>query len=300
MRPSPRFPPPPPPPPPSPESAGRSRSRNRGYSLRRTIFNKTINSTEKDDLALAELGEVKEPSSNVTPAQAPTAETLTATDEKHALSVAPTATLDSTHKEDASPYVSSEPSEKGLKEQFSVSVAHEKWLQKKATTAVAVARFQAVMTSIQKFILRIKDIPPTKDGRHIDLNPSMVGSMIDERTQKPYIGNYIRSSRYSLWSFFPRQFFAQFTKVANFYFLVVAILQMIPGLSTTGTYTTIVPLLIFVGISMGKEGFDDWRRYRLDKEENNRDAWVLRQGHGTIQDGASDDKQRSRLGANQV
>lgn len=274
-------------PPPSPESAGRSRSRNRGYSLRRTIFNKTINSTEKDDLALAELGEVKEPSSNVTPAQAPTAETLNATDEKHALSVAPTATLDSTHKEDASPYVSSEPSEKGLKEQFSVSVAHEKWLQKKATTAVAVARFQAVMTSIQKFILRIKDIPPTKDGRHIDLNPSMVGSMIDERTQKPYIGNYIRSSRYSLWSFFPRQFFAQFTKVANFYFLVVAILQMIPGLSTTGTYTTIVPLLIFVGISMGKEGFDDWRRYRLDKEENNRDAWVLRQGHGTIQDGAS-------------
>ncbi|CAG8899442.1 unnamed protein product [Penicillium egyptiacum] len=115
-------------PPPSPESAGRSRSRNRGYSLRRSIFNKTINSTEKDDLALAELGEVKEPSFNVTPVQAPAAETLTAADEKHALSVAPTATLDSTHKEDASPYVSSEPSEKGLKEQFSVSVAHEKQL----------------------------------------------------------------------------------------------------------------------------------------------------------------------------
>ncbi|KAJ6188776.1 hypothetical protein N7519_003684 [Penicillium mononematosum] len=240
-------------PPPSPESAGRSRSRNRGYSLRRTIFNKTINSSEKDDLALAELGEVKEPSSNVTPAQAPAAETLTAADEKHPLSVAPTATLDSTHKEDASPYVSSEPSEKGLKEQFSVSVAHEKWLQKR----------RLLQWLLRKFILRIKDIPPTKDGRHIDLNPSM-----------------------SL-EFLPRQFFAQFTKVANFYFLIVAILQMIPGLSTTGTYTTIVPLLIFVGISMGKEGFDDWRRYRLDKEENNRDAWVLRQGHGTIQDGAS-------------
>ncbi|CAI7618215.1 unnamed protein product [Penicillium glandicola] len=272
--------------PPNPEPAGRSRSRNRGYSLRRSIFNKTINSTEKDDLALAELGEVKEPSSNVTTAQAPH-ETLAAADEQHVLSVAPTATLDSTHKEGASTYVSSDSSEKTLKGQFSVSVAQEKWQQKKATTAVAVARFQAVMTSIQKFILRIKDIPPTQDGRHIDLNPSMVGSMIDERTGKPYIGNFIRSSRYSLWSFFPRQFFAQFTKVANFYFLIVAILQMIPGLSTTGTYTTIVPLLIFVGISMGKEGFDDWRRYRLDKEENNRDAWVLRPGHGKFQDGAS-------------
>ncbi|KAI2685764.1 hypothetical protein CBS147317_1903 [Penicillium roqueforti] len=272
---------------PNPEPAGRSRSRNRGYSLRRSIFNKTINSTEKDDLALAELGEAKEPSSDVTPTQASAAETLTTADEKHALSVAPTATLDSIHTEDASPYVSSDPLEKSPKEQFSVSVAHEKWLRKKATTAVAVARFQTVMASIQKFILRTKDIPPTQDGRHIDLNPSMVDSMIDERTQKPYIGNFIRSSRYSLWSFFPRQLLAQFTKVANFYFLIIAILQMIPGLSTTGTYTTIVPLLIFVGISMGKEGFDDWRRYRLDKEENNRDAWVLRPGHGTTQDGAS-------------
>jgi hypothetical protein len=163
-------------PPPSPEFAGRSRSRNRGYSLRRSIFNKAINSTENEDLALAELGEVKEPSSDVTPVQVPAAETLSAAHEKHPLSVAPTATLDSTHREDASPYVSSDSSEKALKAQFSVSVAQEKWLRKKATAAVALARFQAVMTSIQKFILRIKDIPPTQDGRHIDLNPPMVGS----------------------------------------------------------------------------------------------------------------------------
>ena len=253
----------------SPEPAGRSRSRNRGYSLRRSIFNKTITTAAEDDLALAELGEVREPD-----APAPV-------NEKNDLSAAPTAT-DSAHKEEVSTYVSSEPSEKGLKD-----LAQARWSKKVATKDLAVARVQAVLTSVQKFVLRIKDIPPTKDGRHIDLNPSLVDTILDERTGKSYIGNYIRSSRYSLWSFFPRQFFAQFTKVANFYFLVVAILQMIPGLSTTGTYTTIVPLLIFVGISMGKEGFDDWRRYRLDKEENNRDAWVLRPGHGKISDGAS-------------
>ena len=68
---------------------------------------------------------------------------------------------------------------------------------------------------------------------------------------------------------------AQFSKLANFYFLCVAVLQMIPGLSTTGMYTTIVPLSFFVSISMGKEGYDDYRRYKLDKEENARDASVL-------------------------
>lgn len=40
-------------------------------------------------------------------------------------------------------------------------------------------------------------------------------------------------------------------------------------------YTTIVPLLFFVALSMAKEGVDDIRRNRLDKEENNRTAFVL-------------------------
>ncbi|KAE9373441.1 putative phospholipid-transporting ATPase [Stipitochalara longipes BDJ] len=50
---------------------------------------------------------------------------------------------------------------------------------------------------------------------------------------------------------------------------------MIPGLSTTGNYTTIIPLLVFVSISMAKEGYDDIRRYKLDQVENNRETKVL-------------------------
>jgi len=117
--------------------------------------------------------------------------------------------------------------------------------------------------------------PPTADGRHINLDFSDPSIPIDERTGVPYVNNVIRSCRYTLLNFFPRQLLAQFSKLANFYFLTVSILQMIPGLSTTGTYTTIVPLMIFVGISMAKEGYDDIRRWRLDKEENNRDTLIL-------------------------
>lgn len=51
---------------------------------------------------------------------------------------------------------------------------------------------------------------------------------------------------------------------------------MIPGFSTTGTYTTIVPLLFFISLSISKEGYDDYRRYKLDKAENNRDVLVFR------------------------
>ena len=75
--------------------------------------------------------------------------------------------------------------------------------------------------------------------------------------------NFIKSSKYTVWNFLPRQLFAQFSKLANFYFLTVSILQMIPGLSTTGRFTTFAPLMFFVSLSMGKEGYEDFRRASL-------------------------------------
>lgn len=54
-----------------------------------------------------------------------------------------------------------------------------------------------------------------------------------------------------------------------------ALLQLIPGLSTIGNKTNIVPLMIFVSISMAKEGFDDYRRHRMDRQENNQTVLSL-------------------------
>ena len=126
-------------------------------------------------------------------------------------------------------------------------------------------------------LLRQRPLPPSRDGRHIPLNVRAARKkhLIDERSGKRYISNSIRSSRYTLWSFIPKQLIFQFSKLANFYFLVVGIMQLIPGLSTTGTYTTIAPLMIFVAIAMAKEGYDDYRRYKLDKSENRSVVWIL-------------------------
>ncbi|CAK7231159.1 drs2 neo1 protein [Sporothrix eucalyptigena] len=133
-------------------------------------------------------------------------------------------------------------------------------------------------------LLRQRPLPPSVDGRHIMLDPGRVRTtpFTDDRSGKPFISNFIRSSRYTVWNFLPKQLIFQFMKLANFYFLIISILQMIPGLSSTGTYTTIAPLLFFVAISMFKEGFDDYRRYRLDRVENRSTAWVLDPGH-TVQ-----------------
>lgn len=127
----------------------------------------------------------------------------------------------------------------------------------------------------------------SKDGRHIPIildhdkaeykkyASSKNDLLLDERLGKPYCNNQITSSRYTIFSFFPRQLYAQFSRLANAYFFLVAILQMIPGWSTTGTYTTIIPLCVFMGISMAREAWDDFRRHRLDKEENEKLVSVL-------------------------
>ena len=152
---------------------------------------------------------------------------------------------------------------------------YESFIARKGSRNSAIKKLRVWKERLRKKILRIEELPPSKNGRHLYFDLDTRNSLVDERTGQGYISNVIMSSRYTVYSFLPRQLFAQFSKLANFYFLCVSILQMIPGLSTTGTYTTIVPLLFFVTISIAKEGYDDLRRYRLDKAENNRIAYVL-------------------------
>ncbi|KXJ92109.1 P-type ATPase [Microdochium bolleyi] len=129
---------------------------------------------------------------------------------------------------------------------------------------------------ICEFLLRQRPLKPSKDGRRIPLRLSHGHGLVDERRGRPYVSNTIRTSRYTLWDFLPKQLIFQFTRLANFYFLCVGIPQTIPGISTTGNYTTILPLLFFVLLTIVKEGYDDFKRHRLDKVENSTLVKVLK------------------------
>ncbi|KAL8703202.1 MAG: hypothetical protein Q9201_003621 [Fulgogasparrea decipioides] len=153
---------------------------------------------------------------------------------------------------------------------------YETWLKSRVARSSLLSSLRASYKIAHKKILRIQELPPTKDGRHITIDVEGRKGLTDERTNRAYVENTIRSCKYTAWNFLPRQLYAQFSKLANFYFLCVSVLQMIPGLSTTGTYTTIIPLSFFVALSMAKEGYDDLRRFKLDKAENNKSALVLR------------------------
>ncbi|OWK01801.1 hypothetical protein Celaphus_00017819, partial [Cervus elaphus hippelaphus] len=69
--------------------------------------------------------------------------------------------------------------------------------------------------------------------------------------------NAIKTYKYNALTFLPMNLFEQFKRAANFYFLVLLILQAIPQISTLAWYTTLVPLLVVLGITAIKDLVDD-------------------------------------------
>ncbi|KAI3390506.1 hypothetical protein diail_9491 [Diaporthe ilicicola] len=156
--------------------------------------------------------------------------------------------------------------------------ARQTLLEEDACRARRSGKISSLGARILEFLRLRRTAKAAPDGRTI---PLRLGEepLIDERTGRPYISNRIRTSRYTIWSFLPKQLIYQFSRLANMYFLCFAILQMIPGFSTTGRFTTLIPLLVFVALTIAKEGYDDWKRYTLDKAENASEVTVLRTEH---------------------
>ncbi|KAJ0978112.1 hypothetical protein J5N97_013586 [Dioscorea zingiberensis] len=95
-----------------------------------------------------------------------------------------------------------------------------------------------------------------------------------ERESKP-TPNSIRTTKYSILSFIPRNLFEQFRRVAYIYFLLLALLNQIPQLTVFGRETAFVPLGVVLFATAVKDAYEDYRRHRSDKTENNRSASVL-------------------------
>ncbi|KAK7313723.1 hypothetical protein VNO77_38918 [Canavalia gladiata] len=100
--------------------------------------------------------------------------------------------------------------------------------------------------------------------------------MTNERFE--FAGNSIRTGKYSIFTFLPRNLFEQFHRVAYIYFLIIAILNQLPQLAVFGRGVSILPLAFVLLVTAVKDAYEDWRRHRSDKVENNRLALVLVNG----------------------
>uniref|UniRef100_A0A8C7XSL3 Phospholipid-transporting ATPase n=1 Tax=Oryzias sinensis TaxID=183150 RepID=A0A8C7XSL3_9TELE len=86
------------------------------------------------------------------------------------------------------------------------------------------------------------------------------------------------TSKYNIITFLPLNLYVQFTRLANVYFLLLLILQLIPEISSLPWFTTAVPLVIVLSITGVKDANDDIKRHKSDRQVNNRTVEVLVNG----------------------
>uniref|UniRef100_A0A8C0C175 Phospholipid-transporting ATPase n=1 Tax=Buteo japonicus TaxID=224669 RepID=A0A8C0C175_9AVES len=79
--------------------------------------------------------------------------------------------------------------------------------------------------------------------------------------------NRIVSSKYTFWNFVPKNLFEQFRRIANFYFLIIFLVQLIID-TPTSPVTSGLPLLFVITVTAIKQGYEDWLRHKADNAMN--------------------------------
>ncbi|KAL0067052.1 hypothetical protein AAF712_005836 [Marasmius tenuissimus] len=134
---------------------------------------------------------------------------------------------------------------------------------------------------------KVEDLFTTKrppgPPRTIFVNENLPEEYLDHKgkvkRQHVYYTNQVISSKYTVMTFLPRNMLEQFRRVANIYFLALAILQFFPEFSTISPGVVILPLVIIIGLTALKDGYEDYRRHKADKRVNQSIAKVLRGGN---------------------
>lgn len=94
-----------------------------------------------------------------------------------------------------------------------------------------------------------------------------------------YVDNKIRTTKYTLLTFLPKNLCEQFHRVANLYFIFIQCLNWVPKLNVFGKEIAMLPLMFVLGVTAIKDLFEDRRRLASDKRINNSTCRVY---HGWV------------------
>lgn len=93
-----------------------------------------------------------------------------------------------------------------------------------------------------------------------------------------YGNNTIVTSKYTIWNFLPKNLFEQFRRIANIYFLINVILIFATPDPPTSPWTSMLPLLFVVIVTMIKQGYEDILRHKEDNKINNSTIRIFKNG----------------------
>lgn len=113
---------------------------------------------------------------------------------------------------------------------------------------------------------------PAIDTRHLVVIPNHL--VPDKTPPKDHpnghrCDNKVRTTKYTLLSFLPKNLFEQFHRIANVYFIFIVLLNWVPAINAFGKEVAMMPVLFVLGVTAIKDLFEDRRRHNSDKRINN-------------------------------
>ncbi|XP_073668212.1 phospholipid-transporting ATPase VB isoform X2 [Paramisgurnus dabryanus] len=96
-----------------------------------------------------------------------------------------------------------------------------------------------------------------------------------DQPNRQYAGNAIKTNKYRLWSFIPMNLFEQFHRMANLYFVGLAILNFVPVVNAFQPEVALIPICIILSLTAVKDGWEDFRRYQADQKRNNTPCFIF-------------------------
>ncbi|GAW03664.1 phospholipid-translocating P-type ATPase [Lentinula edodes] len=125
------------------------------------------------------------------------------------------------------------------------------------------------------FVNKRKPGPPRKIFVNLDLPQDYWDNKGKAKPEHVYNTNQVITSKYTLLTFLPRNLLEQFRRIANVFFLLIAVLQFFGVFNTISPGLVILPLLIVVGITAVKDGYEDVKRHQSDRQVNHTSVMVL-------------------------
>ncbi|XP_030621399.1 probable phospholipid-transporting ATPase VB [Chanos chanos] len=96
-----------------------------------------------------------------------------------------------------------------------------------------------------------------------------------EQPNRHFKGNSIKTTKYTFWSFLPLNLIGQFRRVANIYFVGLAVLNFVPVVNAFQPEVALIPICIILALTAVKDGWEDFRRYQTDRKLNNTPCLVF-------------------------
>ncbi|KAF8350409.1 phospholipid-translocating ATPase [Amanita rubescens] len=128
------------------------------------------------------------------------------------------------------------------------------------------------------FVKKNEPGPPRTVYVNQDLPHDYLDSKGRVRREHVYFTNQVITSKYTIITFLPRNLLEQFRRIANVFFLGIAILQFNNKFSTISPGLVILPLLIVLTITAAKDAYEDVKRHHSDRRVNHSTVRVLAGG----------------------